>query len=45
MTCASPPPALIIGIACAFGIPDVKQSAAAKALAVIQFLNMTCSIR
>jgi hypothetical protein len=41
MTCASPPPALPTGIACAFGIPAIKQNAAAKALAAIQFFNMT----
>jgi len=42
MTCASPLPALPIGIACAFGIPAIKQNAVAKALAAIQFF---CSIR
>ena len=41
MTCASRLPALPIGIACAFGIPAVKQNAVAKALAAIQFFNMT----
>jgi hypothetical protein len=41
MTCASRLPALPIGIACAFGIPAIKQNAVAKALAAIQFFNMT----
>jgi hypothetical protein len=41
MTCASPLPTLLIGIACAFGVPTIKPKPQAKAPAAIQFFNMT----